>query len=74
MCGVILAEAGVAGIEQMKARLFGNKIYMDVEISVNALATLNEAYNIAQNVHNTIEKQFPKVKHCMVCANPAKEL
>ena len=47
---------------------------MDVEISVNVSVTLSETYSIAQNVHNKIERQLSKVKHCMVRANPVKEL
>jgi len=74
MHGVILAEEGVSGAEQIKTRLFGNRIYVDAEISVDASTTLNEAHTIAQNVHNSIELKFPKVKHCMVRVSPAKEL
>ena len=35
------------------------------------LPTLKEAHEIAESVHNDIEKNFPKVKHIMVHVNPA---
>ena len=68
---VILAQASVNGIDQLRTRMFGNKIYVDVDICVNPSKTLEEGHNIAQVVHDAIEKQFPKVKHCMVHVNPS---
>ncbi len=66
----ILKQEGVLGLDDIKTRLFGSKIYVDIEICANGEQTLNEAHLIAEKVHNTIEKQFPKVKHCMVHINP----
>jgi cation diffusion facilitator family transporter len=68
---VILEQENVAGIDQVKTRLFGDKIYVDVEISADGDATLREAHEAAQLVHDAIESRFPKVKHCMVHVNPA---
>jgi len=58
------------GVDQIKTRLFGDRIYVDVEISGNGDATLFESHDMAQQVHDAIEAQFPKVKHCMVHVNP----
>ena len=68
---VILAQASVDGIDQMRTRMFGNRIYVDVDICVRPSKTLEEAHDISQLVHDAIEKQFPKVMHCMVHVNPA---
>ncbi|NMA55969.1 MAG: cation transporter [Treponema sp.] len=70
MRDLILSQKSVAGIDGLKTRLFGDKIYMDVEIRVDALVRLEEAHLVAQAVHDVIEEQFPKVKHCMVHVNP----
>jgi len=70
---VIIGQCDVLGIDQLKTRLAGNRIYVDVDISVNQSHTLNEAHAIAQCVHDVIESTFPKVKHCMVHVNPAQE-
>jgi len=66
----ILAQEDVVGIDQIKTRLFGDKIYVDVDISTNGDATLNEAHDVAEQVHDDIEAKFPKVKHCMIHMNP----
>lgn len=61
---------GVLAIDDIKTRMFGNKIYMDIEIECDGNMTLFEAHAIAEDVHDRIEKQFPDVKHCMVHVNP----
>lgn len=67
---VILAQEGVHGLDVLKSRKFGSRIYMDVEISADGNITLYEAHEIAQHVHDELEKSFPEVKHCMVHVNP----
>lgn len=66
----IMAMEGVYAIDDMKTRMFGNKVYMDIEIGCDGSITLFEAHEIAENVHDCIENQFPDVKHCMVHVNP----
>lgn len=61
---------GVKDIGDIKTRVFGNKIYVDLEISVDGLLSVEEGHLIAENVHNLIEKQIPLVKHCMVHVEP----
>ena len=68
-----LAQNGVIKIDQLKTRLFGDKIYVDVEIQVDGDILLREAHEIAHNVHDAIENNIPKVKHCMVHVNPNEE-
>jgi len=63
----------VMGIDMLQTRIFGNKIYVDVEILVNGTYTLQKAHEIAEDVHDDIEQNFPKVKHIMVHVNPAKQ-
>jgi len=67
----VMKNENVIGIELLKTRIFGNKIYVDVEIQVDSIYTLEEAHLIAKDVHNTIEETFPKVKHIMVYLTPA---
>lgn len=66
----IFAQAGVLRIDQIRTRLFGDKIYVDIEIATDGNATLFESHEIAQRVHDCIEEKFPTVKHCMVHVNP----
>ncbi|MDR0570820.1 MAG: cation diffusion facilitator family transporter [Clostridiales Family XIII bacterium] len=67
---VVLAQARVRGVDQLKTRLFGDRIYVDVEINADGDCTLREAHETAQRVHDAIEQEFPAVKHCMVHVNP----
>ena len=67
---VILDTPDVCGIDELKTRLFGAKMYVEVEILMDAAKTLVEAHNTAEAVHDAIETHFPAVKHCMVHVNP----
>lgn len=67
---VILKQQGVIEIDDIRTRLFGSKIYVDIEIAADGNKTLVETHDIAQNVHDAIEREFPSVKHCMVHVNP----
>jgi cation diffusion facilitator family transporter len=66
-------QNGVMRIDEVKTRKFGNKIYVDVEISADGDKTLFETHKIAENIHDTIEKEIELVKHCMVHVNPYME-
>lgn len=68
---VVLEQEFVLGVDKVKTRLFGDKIYVDLEICVNGDFSLEKAHTVAQQVHDSIETQFSKVKHCMVHVNPA---
>lgn len=70
MKSVISGQEGVCRVDDIKTRLFGSKIYVDVEIAVDGEKTLNEAHGISEEVHEAVEKEFENVKHCMVHVNP----
>ena len=70
---VVLKQKGVLGIDDIKTRIFAEKIYVDIEISADGNKTLNETHAIAHKVHDAVEKTFSNVKHCMVHVNPYKE-
>ncbi len=67
---VILSQKGILGIDMLDTRLFGSKIYVDTEIRAAGDLSLNESHQIAEAVHESIEKEFGTVKHCMVHVNP----
>lgn len=72
MKALILSQQGVEEIDEIKTRLFGSKIYVDVEIAMDGTKPLIEAHAVAEQVHEEIEKNFSAVKHCMVHVNPLK--
>ena len=63
-------QAGVLGIDLLQTRVFGNRIYVDIEIAVDGSLSLRTAHEIAEQVHEAIEQSFPDVKHIMVHVNP----
>lgn len=70
----VMEVSGVERVDVLRTRLFGSKMYVDVEIAVNDDMPLKEAHAIAEKVHRTIERTFGDVKHCMVHVNPASEV
>lgn len=67
-----LAQEGVLGVDLLRTRVFGNKIYVDIEIRADGNESLREAHSIAERVHDSIEGNFARVKHIMVHVNPAE--
>lgn len=68
----VMMNKEVRGIDSLHTRIFGNKIYIDIEIAVDGSYTLNRSHEIAEEVHDDIEKNFEKVKHIMVHVNSAQ--
>lgn len=65
------SQPGVHGVDMLHTRVFGNRVYADIEISTDGNLPLVKAHEIAERVHSEIERQFPQVKHVMVHVNPA---
>ncbi len=66
-----LNHADVEHIDRMMTRQFGNRIYIEMEISVDENMPLRKAHDVAEEVHDDIEKAFPQVKHIMIHVNPS---
>jgi cation diffusion facilitator family transporter len=66
----ILSVEGVCCVDDLKTRMHANRLYVDVEVSVDGNLKLIDAHEIAEQVHQTIEEEFDQVKHCMVHVNP----
>ena len=71
MTEFILAQPGVEAVDLLRSRKFGDKIYLDVEISVDGDLSLRQAHQIAEDVHNTVEREYPEIKHIMIHENPS---
>lgn len=70
MTNVVLNNPDVMAMDLIRTRMFGSKAYVDIEIAADENLRLKEAHKIAENVHDSIERTFPQVKHCMVHVNP----
>lgn len=67
----VLHQEGVLGLDLLDTRLFGDRVYVDIEISADGMGTLTQAHDVAERVHDAVEDAFPSVKHCMVHVNPS---
>lgn len=67
---IIEKNESVKNIDDIKTRQFGNKAYVDVEISVDENLLLKDAHKVAEEIHDSVENEINNVKHCMVHVNP----
>lgn len=67
----IAAQEGVVHVDLLRTRRFGNRVYVDLEISVDGDEPLRKAHSVAERVHLSVEQRFPGVKHIMIHVNPA---
>ena len=67
---IVLNQDGVLEINNMKTRMFGNVIYVNIRIIADADKSLREGQVIAMNVHDKIEAKFDLVKHIEVNVIP----
>lgn len=68
-----LGVKGVKKIKTLKTRIFGNKLYVDLDILVDGCLKVHEGHDIAEEVHNIIENKIKGVKHCMVHVEPSTD-
>ena len=59
------------GLDLLRTRKFGEKIYVEMEINADGNMPLIQAHEIAEKLHEGIEKKFEDVKHIMIHVNPA---
>ena len=71
MADYISGQEGVVRVDSLRSRMFGNKVYIDLEIQVDGEKSLREAHQVAERIHDDVEKTFPDVKHIMIHLNPA---
>jgi cation diffusion facilitator family transporter len=67
----VLDEKDVKSIDVLKTRLFGSKIYVDLEITLDKNLSFQRSHEIASQVHDSVESKFAGVKHCMIHVNPS---
>ena len=69
----VAAQEGVVGVDQLRTRMFGNKVYVDLEISMDGSETLSQSHETAERIHDQLESRFTDVKHIMIHVNPAEK-
>ena len=66
----VLQVKEVKGIKNLKTRVFGSKIYVDLEIFVDSNISVKEGHDIAEKIHDKLEMEVEDIKHCMVHVEP----
>lgn len=66
----LLDIQGILQVDDIKTRVFGNRIYVDIEIGCYQNLPLITAHRIAQEAHDAVEGLDERIKHCMVHVNP----
>lgn len=66
-------QKDVVCVDTLHSRMFGNKVYVDLEIEVDGQKTLQDAHAVAERVHTEMESHFPDIKHVMIHLNPAAQ-
>ena len=67
----ISSQEEVIRVDLLQSRMFGNKVYIDLEIAIEGDKSLRAAHRIAEQIHDKVEKTFPEIKHIMIHVNPA---
>ena len=68
--GIIQTINGVKKIHQLRSRLMGGDILIDVHILVSPYLSVSEGHYIAQHVHHALMEQFKRVKDVIVHVDP----
>lgn len=68
----VASPEGVLNVDQVKARLFGAKIYVDCKICVDADLTVAEGHQIAGRVKRSVFEAVPAVQDVLVHVNPCR--
>jgi len=63
-------QEGVERIDMLHSRMFGSKVYVDLEIAMDGSKTLSESHTMSKRIHDSVEELFPEIKHIMIHINP----
>ena len=67
----ITNQPDIVRLDSLRTRMFGSKVYVDLEIAMTGTKTLQEAHAVAERIHDAVEETFPSIKHIMIHVNPA---
>ncbi|MDF1826845.1 MAG: cation diffusion facilitator family transporter [Legionellaceae bacterium] len=61
---------GVCKVHQLRSRLMGSDIFIDLHVQVDPMISVSEGHYIAQNVHQKLMENIPGVKDVTVHIDP----
>lgn len=70
---LVSSHPEVKKLDELKTRITGMKLFVDLEISMDSKKSLEYCHRVAEEIHEQIESEIPEVIHCMVHINPFYE-
>ena len=67
---IVLSYGDIEGVDMLKTRLFGNRIYVDIEVRIDKNMSFSDVHSLIHKLHDEIESSNTLIKHCMIHANP----
>lgn len=67
---IILNCEDIRGIDMLKTRLFGSRIYVDIEVKIDKDMSFEAVHELTHVLHDNIERTNTSIKHVMIHANP----
>lgn len=67
----ILQNPDVLSVDLIKSRLFGSKLYIDIEVTLDRKLSFQRSHQIAHTIHDIVDASSDMVKDCMVHVNPS---
>lgn len=68
----ILQNPEVLSVDSIKTRLFGSKLYADVEVTLDRELSFQKSHEIAHAIHDVVDASSEMVKDCMIHVNPSE--
>ncbi len=66
----VCEREAILGVDLLRTREFGRKVYVDLEIRMPGTLSLAESHDEAEELHDELERRFPEIKHVMIHVNP----
>lgn len=70
ICKIANSVDGVRNVNDLKTRISGSRIFVDMSIYVDPDISVKEGHDISVLVHDRLEKQIKDIKHCMIHIEP----
>lgn len=68
----ILNDSRILALDLLRTRSVGSGFWVDVEITLPKELSLYESHKIVEQLHDRLEKEFPRIKHVMIHTNPSE--
>lgn len=68
---LVLEDKRIEHIDALRSRVLADKVFLEIEITVDEHMSLKEAHEIAESARERIIKNSENVHHCLIHVNPS---